>query len=279
MAFVAHHEPPLGIKEHEAVRDRLDRRLKAHLPGDVDRERHHVAAARAPVHEAHPHARGKAQLDRGDVLGLPARAHPADPGLGGFARKVDEAALRRDAQQFAIGNAGLHRGDRLERGEKGAVGGDKALAGVEDGKAVVDGVDRIPQPPLGHHRGGMRAFEIVDEARREALERRGLGARRGGLLALFVELVGDRAGMERELFVRGQQLAAFLFEHPFGRKPRAPLARESLCHRVPRVHLPAARPKTATAPGRLRAPHAGTPRRRLCGRVRNHPVKGGARRC
>jgi hypothetical protein len=71
----------------------------------------------------------------------------------------------------------------------------------------------------------MGAVKIGDES--EVLVFQKLSFRQGGLhhLALFDDLVRKRAGVNRQLFVGGEEFAAFLFKKTFG------LARRSLTRR------------------------------------------------
>jgi hypothetical protein len=65
-----------------------------------------------------------------------------------------------------------------------------------------------------HHRGGVCAFQIAQEAAVLALQLLGLGDRALHHLALFDDLVRQRAGMHGKPLVRGQQLALLVFQQP-----------------------------------------------------------------
>ena len=114
--------------------------------------------------------------------------------------------------------------------------------GIADGESVADGVDRFAQPLLGHDGGGMGAVQVVQEAAVLALEHLGLGPGRMDDLPLLDDLVGQRAGMDGQLLVGGEQFARALFQQAFRRQPRPPFLRQSFhqVHAAPRRH-PAAR--------------------------------------
>lgn len=78
------------------------------------------------------------------------------------------------ADDFVIGTAG---GDDLafQRADPGGIGADQPLGAVEDGEAVVDGFQRIPEPAFGYHGGGMGAVEVFDEAQVLVFQRFGPG--------------------------------------------------------------------------------------------------------
>jgi hypothetical protein len=226
VALVAGQETFLPVEKDKAVGQSLDRGPDAHLFGDVEDKADHVAVAGAAVDQPDPAA--VRQLDR---LGfhrvfVQPGAHAGDPGLGLFALEVDDADVGGQAHQLAIGGALRDPLAGKER-QVGRVRGDQLQVAVEHGESVADGVDRIPQPPFGHHGGGVGAFQIVQEAAVLALQFLGLGP--GGMhdLALLDDLVRQRPGMQRQLFVGGEQLARLLLQQPFRCQPPAPFLRQS----------------------------------------------------
>jgi len=72
------------------------------------------------------------------------------------------------------------------------------------------------------------AVKILDETGVLVLERFGL--EKGGFhhLALFDDLVRQRARVDRQFFVGGEQFAAFLFEKAFGCQPGAAFPDQTL---------------------------------------------------
>ena len=243
ISLIAQQQPVLPVKDHESIRDRLDRRAQPHLGGDVDGHRHQIAILRAPILQPHPQTRVKGQLHRRDRLCLQPRQHPLRPIPRRF--RAQNQQRRDQRQQIAIGQSGGHR-PRRKRAQKGAIGQNHPPLGVKDGKAVADRVDAFAQPPLGHDGGGMGAVKIAQIAQVLPLQPLSLGSCRMGGLALFDHLFGQAARLQRQLLVGREQLAALPFQQALGGQPRPPLLRQ------PFHHVHAARPASAGAGGHPR---------------------------
>ena len=228
VTLIAGQQTILPVEKHEAVGDRFNRGPDAHLLGDVDGKADHITIARAAVDEADVVAVGVFQDVGFGLVGVEALQDIPGPGFDRIIAKVEKAAGGQDRQHLVKADAG---GDGLaaERREIGVVGRHQLEIGIKDRKAVLDRVDGIPQPPFGHDGGGMGLVEVLDEARVLAFQHLCLGQGRAGLFAMFDHLIGQRPRVQRQFFIRGKQLAAFLFQQPFRCQPKPSLFRKTFC--------------------------------------------------
>ncbi len=186
-----------------------------------------------------------AQVDRLNGITVPAAQHERDPAVHRLGADIHDPAFGRGAQDRLIADAGCD-GLALEGRQIGAVGRDKLLILVEHRETVADGIDRIPQPPLGHDGRGMGVLQVGQETAVLPLQRLGLGQRAAHDLPLFDDLLGERARMQRELLVRREKLALLLLQQPFRRQTPAPLFRQTF----PDIHARPRRGRLLTARGR-----------------------------
>ena len=140
VALVAGQQPLVPVEQDETVRNRLDRRPDPHLVGDVERERHDVAAPRATILQAEPGSVRQPHVQRLDRVGVPTGEHRCNPALGVQPAGIDQPSLDSMAQDRLV--AGPGRSTCLVRGvEIGAVGHDQPQVGIEHREAVANDVD------------------------------------------------------------------------------------------------------------------------------------------
>ena len=231
VGLVADRQAVMAVEDHETIGDRLDRGAQAHFGGDVDGKADQIAVAGAPILQPDPETGAEGEFDGGDFIHRDAGEHRVDPVGGGLVGVDQEGGL---FHECAIGHAGND-----DAGGKGlhqrAVGKDQAVVAVENGKAIADGVYRGAQAAFGHDGGGMRAVQIAKVAFVLPLEAGRLGAGGAGGLAFFDDLLGQGAGLQRQLFIRRRQFTAFPFEMPFRRHARAAFLCQTFCQTHPIV--------------------------------------------
>ena len=221
VALVAGQEPFFAVIQHETIGDRLDRGPYAHLFGDIQRKAHQIAIPRTMILKLDPGAIAKPECFGRDRVSLHPGQHARHEVLSRLGAKVQRGRGGDQRQHVGVGQAGGN-GLAVERRKPGPVRRDQAQPAVKHGKPVADGVHRIPQPAFGHHRCRVGAVKIGHKAVILVLERLCLAQGRTHDLTLFHDLVRQRARMDRQLFIGGEQLAAFLFQKPLCRQPRAP---------------------------------------------------------
>ena len=153
--------------------------------------------------------------------------HLAGPKLG-ICRDLKHALVRDAAQKPFVGDAKLQPGG-AKRVLVDLIGRDQLQGGVKHGESVIDGVDRIPHPPLSHLRRGGRPLQITDELLVQPLQALRLGDRFFGDLALFDDLIGQGTRMQRQLFIGEKKLAALVVKQTFGGQAPAPFLCQPFC--------------------------------------------------
>ncbi len=212
---VAHQQAVVGIVDHEAVRHFLDRGPHAHQLGDVDGKAHDAPIRGAPVLDLEEMAGPQADRHRRNRLRLPARQHAFPPHGGRFALKIDDPLLDHHVDDMRVTRAGGDGVQPLEHREIGRVGDLEQPLGIEQGKAVTDRAQRLPELPLHHLDLLERLAEFGAHAHVLVAHRRHFGPG-------FGDFVAQHAGMVAELAVGGEQFGLLEFKQPFRRQPGAP---------------------------------------------------------
>jgi hypothetical protein len=222
--LVAHVGEEGGLRAIRGLRlfpRALERLLPPDGRRDVERERDHVPVPRAPVDQAGELPVPEPQRDRLDHGLAPAGEHPRAPVLPPLRSDVDQTLARGDFEKLGIVDAGADVVHPLERREIGRIRRDHRAVRVEDGEAVPDRLDRVPEPPLGDLHRVLRALEVVaDDA--------ALLAERFRLAPLDREPIRQQTGVSCDLLVRLGQLGLAALEDPLGGEARAPFDRQAV---------------------------------------------------
>ncbi len=180
--------------------------------GDVQGKTDHIAALAALVD----------QLDIGVVpqpdhrgfgrRRLPPALHHGAPFRGVLGADVDDPLLGQKLQQAGIGDARPHLLQPFEHGQIGVVGRDHAVIQIEEGKAVLNRLDRVPEATF-------RDLDLLMGRAQVGFDTPVLILDRLDLRAGFVNFVRKGLGMAAQLAVGGEELGLLEFQQTFRGQP------------------------------------------------------------
>ncbi len=145
---------------------------------------------------------------------MPAVQHVFAPRIRCHIANIDNALFGQKLQNFNIADAGLHRFKPVKHPDPCIIRTNHLTVGIKEGKAILDGFNRMPQAALGNLKVFIGHVEIGFNPLVFIQNILHLGAGLNNLIRQLKRVIA-------KLAIGRLQLGLFLFKQAFRRQPRA----------------------------------------------------------
>ena len=187
--------------------------------GDIQRQKNDVAFGAALINQLDINVVPQPQDDRFGLRVFPPLHHHRPPVRGAHLADINDAFFGRQLQHADIGHAWLNLVQTIKNADPGLIRGQQFAVLIEKGKTILNGLNRMPQPPLRDLDLFLRLGQVKLEPVVFVADIFDLGPR-------FIDLFRQGTRMPSELAIGRVKLSLFLFQQLFSRQSRAAFFRK-----------------------------------------------------